>query len=234
MGIVLPEGVLNNTNLQRVRDFVESKAKIILITSIPQDVFMASGATVKPSLLFFRKFTEAETNQWHEIEAQTRLEVAKKYHASIAEARKPLSNAEEELKERNESLRKVNQKKGRNQMEWEKLKKAEQDAKASVKVEKKAFGVKEKELNRMVKEEIKERVKERFDYEIAIAEVDKAGISPTGATIANELVPLSKEFKKYRKANMLWKSKFEKVVYEIMEDNTLFRTVAGERHEIYG
>lgn len=27
MGIVLPEGVLNNTNLQKVRDFVESKAK---------------------------------------------------------------------------------------------------------------------------------------------------------------------------------------------------------------
>ena len=57
MGIVLPEGVLNNSNLQKVRDFVESKAKILLIVSIPQDVFMASGATVKPSLLFFKKFT---------------------------------------------------------------------------------------------------------------------------------------------------------------------------------
>jgi type I restriction enzyme M protein len=60
MGIVLPEGVLNNTNLQKIREFVESKAKIILITSIPQDVFIASGATVKPSLLFFKKFTEEE------------------------------------------------------------------------------------------------------------------------------------------------------------------------------
>ena len=53
MGIVLPEGVLNNTNLQKARDFVEGKAKILLIVSIPQDVFIASGATVKPSLLFF-------------------------------------------------------------------------------------------------------------------------------------------------------------------------------------
>ena len=60
MAIVLPEGVLNNPNLQKARDFVEGKAKIILIVSIPQDVFIASGATVKPSLLFFKKFTEEE------------------------------------------------------------------------------------------------------------------------------------------------------------------------------
>lgn len=64
MGIVLPEGVLNNSALQKIRDFVESKAKILLITSIPQDVFIASGATVKPSLLFFKKFTEDEAKQW--------------------------------------------------------------------------------------------------------------------------------------------------------------------------
>lgn len=54
MGIVLPEGVLNNSNLQKVREFVEQHAKILLIVSIPQDVFIASGATVKPSLMFLK------------------------------------------------------------------------------------------------------------------------------------------------------------------------------------
>ena len=62
MGIVLPEGVLNNTNLLKIRDFVESRAKIIFITSIPQDVFIASGATVKPSLLFFKKLLMKKQN----------------------------------------------------------------------------------------------------------------------------------------------------------------------------
>lgn len=52
MGMVLPEGVLNNKNLQAVREYFEGKAKIILICSIPQDVFIAAGATVKPSLVF--------------------------------------------------------------------------------------------------------------------------------------------------------------------------------------
>lgn len=60
MGIVLPEGTLNNDNLQRVREYVEGRAKILFIVSIPQDVFMASGAMVKPSLMFFKRFTEEE------------------------------------------------------------------------------------------------------------------------------------------------------------------------------
>ena len=78
MGIVLPEGVLNNTNLQKVRDFVESKAKILLIVSIPQDVFMAAGATVKPSLLFFKKFTEDEAEEYNRIYIQVLHEVEAK------------------------------------------------------------------------------------------------------------------------------------------------------------
>lgn len=60
MGMVLPEGVLNTSNLQKVREYFEGKAKIILICSIPQDVFIAAGATVKPSLVFFKRFTKEE------------------------------------------------------------------------------------------------------------------------------------------------------------------------------
>lgn len=63
MGMVLPEGVLNNKNLQAVREYFEGKAKIILICSIPQDVFIAAGATVKPSLVFMRRFTNDEESE---------------------------------------------------------------------------------------------------------------------------------------------------------------------------
>lgn len=59
-GIVLPEGVMNNKNMAGVRKFVEQHAKILNITSIPSDVFIASGANIKPSLLFIQKFTEEE------------------------------------------------------------------------------------------------------------------------------------------------------------------------------
>ena len=79
LGIVLPEGVLNNTNLQIVRELFESMAKIVLITSIPQDVFMASGATVKPSLLFFKKFTDEERREFDEIKQVATVEIRGKY-----------------------------------------------------------------------------------------------------------------------------------------------------------
>lgn len=91
MGIVLPEGVLNNNNLQKVRDFFESKAKIILITSIPQDVFIALGATFKPSLLFFKKFTLEESEKWQQIKQNAEKQVSEKYKTSIEEVTNILS-----------------------------------------------------------------------------------------------------------------------------------------------
>ena len=67
MGMVLPEGVLNNKNLAAVREYFEGRAKLILSCSIPQDVFIAAGATVKPSLVFMRKFTSDEETESREI-----------------------------------------------------------------------------------------------------------------------------------------------------------------------
>lgn len=70
MGIVLPDGVLNTANLQKVREHFEGRAKIIFICSIPQDVFIAAGATVKPSLVFFKKFTNDETKNYEECKSK--------------------------------------------------------------------------------------------------------------------------------------------------------------------
>ena len=94
MGIVLPEGVLNNSNLQKVRDFVECRAKILLIVSIPQDVFMASGATVKPSLLFFKKFTEQERQEYDTILNNATRQIDVKYSDELASIEVQLQNEE--------------------------------------------------------------------------------------------------------------------------------------------
>jgi len=202
MGIVLPEGVLNNTNLQKIRDFVESKAKIILITSIPQDVFIASGATVKPSLLFFKKFTEEEAKQWNAIAKRAENEINKKYYDQI----KPIND-----------------------------KLALRGKQAPSKEEKKELRNKLKALQEKVETEIKAQIKQEFDYQIPIAEVEKAGISTTGAKIENELIPLCKEFTEYRKQNQLWENKYDTISYEVMEDGKMFRIpTVGEPQEIYG
>lgn len=191
MGIVLPEGVLNNTNLQKVRDFVESKTKILLIVSIPQDVFMAAGATVKPSLLFFKKFTENEAEEYNRIYIQASHEVEAKY--------------DEEMTDIDVKL-------------------AKRGKEALTKDEKKSLRSRKKELTVLIENEIKALVKERFDYVIPIAEVQKAGISTTGAKIENELEPLEKEFAEYRKKNKLWEKHVKATKYNVSDDGTMLRT----------
>ena len=91
LGIVLPEGVLNNTNLQNVREYFEGRAKILLIVSIPQDVFMAAGATVKPSLMFFKRFTEEEQTQYNDIKVKAFAEVQDKYNEELTLIEKDLA-----------------------------------------------------------------------------------------------------------------------------------------------
>jgi len=176
MGIVLPEGVLNNTKLQKVRDYVEGRAKIINITSIPQDVFIASGATVKPSLLFFKKFTAEEARQYHKIKDSASKRVNTAYTTELEEISTRLKVRgldKEEKKELNNRLNRI----------WQ-----------------------------QIEDEIKLEVKTKFDYEIPIVEVEKAGISTTGAPIENELIPVAKEFKKYRIKNRLWNDKSQPAI----------------------
>ncbi len=190
MGIVLPEGVLNNPNLQKARDFVEGKAKILLIVSIPQDVFIASGATVKPSLLFFKKFTEEEATTYSQIQNQAQSEFALRYQ-------KEVENLKEKLKQRGNE--------------------------APSKEEKKIYRAKLKALQEKIEAEVKTIVKEKFDYEIPIAEIQKAGISTTGTEIENELIPLVKEFTPYRIENKLWDVPFKAIKYQTDEDGNAFR-----------
>ena len=60
LAIILPDGILNNSSLQYVRDYIEQHFQILAIISLPQTAFSHYGAGVKPSILFLRKFSEAE------------------------------------------------------------------------------------------------------------------------------------------------------------------------------
>jgi len=199
MGIVLPEGVLNNTNLQKIRDFVESRAKILLIVSIPQDVFIASGATVKPSLLFFKKFTEKEAQEYENITEQAKKTVYDKYSSEMEMIESQLN------------------KKGKDALSKE---------------DKKVLKEQLKVLQEKIEEEIQAQVKIEFNYQVPIAEIEKAGISTTGTVIENELVPLAEEFKKYRQENKLWKSLKKEVKYELMNDEIQRTTIFDENEAV--
>lgn len=187
LGIVLPEGVLNTGNLQKARELFESKAKIILICSLPQDVFMAAGANIKPSLVFLQKFTEEEERDFKfikdEIEKQYKNEKEK-----IEKKRKVIKGNKEELKE---------------------LKKEEE------------------KINELIKLEIKKK----FDYEIVMAQIEKAGITSTGGKCENQLNDLLKEFKFYCEENNIWK-KSPRTIQYLIEEDKVYRKIGTKLEEI--
>jgi len=60
MAIILPDGILTNSGLQYVRDFLMEKSQILAVVSLPQTAFSHFGAGVKSSLIFARKKTGNE------------------------------------------------------------------------------------------------------------------------------------------------------------------------------
>jgi type I restriction enzyme M protein len=64
MGIVLPDGNLNNPSLAWLRRYAEGRARLLAIVSLPEETFRSSDASVKASLVFLVKFTEADAAAW--------------------------------------------------------------------------------------------------------------------------------------------------------------------------
>lgn len=59
--VVVPDGILTNSSLQAVRDWLLARFQVLAVVSLPQFAFAHYGAGVKASLLFLRKLGEKET-----------------------------------------------------------------------------------------------------------------------------------------------------------------------------
>ena len=66
LAIILPDGILTNSSLQYVRDYIERHFRILAVISLPQIAFSHYGAGVKTSILFLQKFSEQEYNRYQD------------------------------------------------------------------------------------------------------------------------------------------------------------------------
>lgn len=235
MGMVLPEGVLNNKNLQAVREYFEGKAKIILICSILQDVFIAAGATVKPSLVFMRRFTNDEESEYANCKSEALAEVTALHQAEIDKLEATIAKADALTESLKDDLKKAQTK----------LKQAKKDKKNTTSVETEITTIKkeqadnrlnkktaEKELKGLYKqidEETKPVVKKKFDYDIPIAKIDDAGITTTGAASeGNQLPQLVDEYSAYRIQNNLWPVLNNEIIYALNTDGKYCRYIGSQ------
>lgn len=230
MGMVLPEGVLNNKNLQAVREYFEGKAKLILICSIPQNVFIAAGATVKPSLVFMKKFTVDEEEEYEKCKLEALKEAREMHRAEIDDLNAQYNNCvnlieflKRDLEDTNVFLRRAKKDKSEDATKYEKqLISIKQQQKENISV-KKTLEKTKKELEKQIVFDSKLIIKEKFNYNVPIAKIDDAGITTTGAVSnGNQLPQLMDEYTNYRKENKLWEN--QKISYSYKADgNSYYR-----------
>ena len=58
IAIIIPDGILANSQLHYVREFIAKKTKVLAIVSLPRDTFKEVGTGAKTSILFLQKYHE--------------------------------------------------------------------------------------------------------------------------------------------------------------------------------
>jgi type I restriction enzyme M protein len=213
LGIVLPEGILNNPSNQWLRDYMEDRARLTAVVSLPQEVFASAKATVKTSLVFIQKLDEDEREQWAKARASAREELAPGFEEERSRAR-------EELQPRIDSydddaiaalLAELAELESLEKPSRPKVAEKKREIRDLVSTEHRATRRKleselKKELQAIDEREekaVRERFKALVDYPVFFAEVDAAGITSTGATgddVPNNLPDVHEAFREFRRS----------------------------------
>lgn len=209
MGIVLPEGVFNTPNAEYVREFVEGRAFLRAVISLPQETFTSSKASVKSSILFLQKFSQNEQ---------------KEFNSLLAKHTKELRQKHKETLDKLESI--INYRKAKG----EKIAKYNANDKAKAKKEL-------KELESSMKKQAFKLTKIDFDYPIFMAEPEFVGITSTGEmgeNVKNELID-SYEVHKDENGKVLEKILEQKGILSYFEEFVSEQNLAwGNTHKKIG
>lgn len=189
LAIVVPDGVLTNSSMQYVRDYISDTFRIVAVISMPQTAFSANGAGVKSSVLFLKKYSAEEK--------QARINLRNNTQNNL------ISNSDEGirlfklLKKKKDEVAKINKQikqaaKVENKSEVEVLKNRRQ-----------TISEEYDEQIEFTKENLSDAYLEHYkqllnDYPIFMAIAEDIGYDATGKeTKRNELPAISKELAKF-------------------------------------
>lgn len=175
-------------------------------------MFIAAGATVKPSLVFMRRFTDEEEQEYARCKKAAHDEVTELHQPEIYALKTIITNCtssadalKEDLKEARSRLKQAKKAKEVVISAIKKEIEAIQQKQKKNRDSKKSAEKNLKDLQKQITDETKPVVKKKFDYDVPIAKVDDAGITTTGvASGGNQLPALLEEYRGYRVNNRLW------------------------------
>ena len=187
LAIVIPDSILTNSSLQYVRDMIEQWYRIVAVISMPQTAFTHTGAGVKSSVLFLRKYNHDKTEQIKN--RKEKIKKDKKYLKRITD----FENEKKRIINAHEGFENITSKTDKNSIEKTQVFK---DWKKDISD---LYNEKSNDLkDELMDLYIEAKQKEFDDYQIFMAIAEDIGYDATGkSTGNNELEVIEKELKKF-------------------------------------
>lgn len=189
LAIVIPDGILTNSSMQYVRDYISETFRIVSVVSMPQTAFSANGAGVKSSVMILKKYSD--------VEKQKRIDLKNDTQNSLISTSKEGKELKKLLKDKENKLKILNKEiKQAEKYEDEKIVENLKNRKAEITAD---FDEKIENVKEILTENYLEQYKEKLtDYPIFMAIAEDIGYDATGKeTGNNELIEISKEMSKF-------------------------------------
>lgn len=192
LAIVIPDGILTNSSMQYVRDYISDTFRIVAVVSMPQTAFSANGAGVKSSVLFLKKYSFDEK--------QLRIDLRNNIQNTLISQSEDGNTLSQLLKDKKDSLTKIN--KQIKQAEYsDNINEAEQLINKKLVITEE-FDEQIEFTKENLSEEYLEQYRNEFtDYPIFMAIAEDIGYDATGKeTGKNELPEIAKELSEFIRA----------------------------------
>lgn len=191
VAMVLPDGILTNSSMQYVRDYIIERFKVLASFSLPQHTFSNYGAGVKSSILVLKKKSAYEEKEFINTQNKIRKKYVDLYKPEILAIREELKT---KLVPLNQNLKLEKKKDSISKNVILKI----QDEVTELKEE---YKLKEEIVRDKIYEAVNIDMKKIEEYPIFMAIIEEIGEDAKGKKICDyentELARVSKEFKKF-------------------------------------
>lgn len=191
---VLPDGILTNSSLQNVRDYLLERFYLLASFSLPQHTFSNYGAGVKSSILVLKKKDKKAMKAFLDKKEAIQNAITQTHKDEILSLRDELKALITPLQKELKALEKMQDKD---------LKTQEQIATLKEKIanHRETYRYKEELVRDKICAKVSEKLKQLESYEVFMAIIENIGFDATGKELCeyekSELHTIALEFKKF-------------------------------------
>ncbi|EAL0033925.1 restriction endonuclease subunit M [Campylobacter upsaliensis] len=191
---VLPDGILTNSSLQNVRDYLLERFYLLASFSLPQHTFSNYGAGVKSSILVLRKKDKKAIKAFLDKKEAIQNAITQKHKGEILTLRDELKALITPLQKELKALEKMQDKD---------LKMQEQIATLKEKIanHRETYRYKEELVRDKICTEVSEKLKQLESYEVFMAIIENIGFDATGKELCeyeeSELHTIALSFREF-------------------------------------